>query len=173
MTTKIIIIAIVSQNGVIGKNNDVPWRISDDFKRFKTLTMGFPCIMGRVTYESLPDNARPLPGRENIVITSNHHYQPERTTVQHSLEKALDYVRKKQLEKVFIIGGSVIYQEGLKIADVLELTQVHCEVEGNVYFPKINWAQWILTRQEDHKAFDRVSQRTVSFSFQTYQRSHQ
>ena len=171
MTPKIIIIAALAKNSVIGLKNDVPWRIREDFIRFKKLTMGYPCIMGRVTYESLPENVRPLPGRENVIISSKSDYHPENTTVQTSFKEAIHYTKEQSPGKIFITGGSMIYREGLPIADVLELTQIHQEVTGDVYFPKIKRANWNLVAQEHHEGLDRIANKSIAYSFQTYHRN--
>ena len=155
---EIIVIAAVADNNVIGKDGDIPWRISEDFQHFKELTMGHPCIMGDVTFESLPKDSRPLPGRENIVLTFNKDYKPPGATVMFSWEDALEHVKDK--EKAFICGGATIYRLGLKVADTLELTRVHMEPEGDTEFPPINWKEWKLVKEEKHK----------EYSFLTYKR---
>ena len=118
--TEIIVIVAVAQNGVIGKDNDIPWRIKEDFQHFKDATLGFPCIMGDKTYESLPEGARPLPGRENIVLTFDKNYKPEGTTIFHDFYEAIEYVRSKGIEKAFITGGATIYKLGMQVADKFE-----------------------------------------------------
>ncbi len=168
MAAKVIIIAALSQNGVIGADNDLPWRIGGDFRRFKSLTMGYPCIMGRRTFESLPKKAKPLPGRENIVLTSNRNFKPDNTTVLHSFEHALDYATGKKAERVFITGGAAVYEAALPYADVLELTKVCKTVDGNVRFPQIDWSRWELVRQQNRKEADQRSGESVSYIFLTY-----
>jgi dihydrofolate reductase len=156
---EIIIIAAVAENNVIGKDGDIPWRISQDFERFKKITLESPCIMGDITYESLPDNARPLPNRENIVLTFNKEYHPDGTTIFHSWEDALEYVKDK--EKVFICGGASIYKLGIKVADTFELTRVHKTiVGGDTFFPEVNWDEWKLINEEKYE----------EYSFLTYKR---
>ena len=160
---EIIVIVAVAQNGVIGKDGDIPWRIKEDFQHFKDLTMGHPCIMGDKTYESLPENAKPLPGRENIVLTFDKNYHPEGTTIFHSFEEAIEYCKDK--EKVFITGGASIYKLGLKAADILELTRIHKDFEGDVFFPEINFDEWELIKKED-----KTDEKHGAFSFLTYVR---
>jgi dihydrofolate reductase len=156
---EIIVIAAIAENNVIGKDGDIPWRISEDFEHFKELTLGCPCIMGDITFKSLPDNARPLPGRENIVLTFNKEYNPEGTTIFHSWEDAIEYVKGK--DKAYICGGASIYKLGMKVADTLELTRVHRTVEGgDTFFPEINFDEWELKNEEKHK----------KYSFLTYSR---
>jgi dihydrofolate reductase len=156
---EIIVIAAVADNNVIGKDGDIPWRIKEDFEHFKELTMGHPCIMGDITYESLPDNAKPLPGRENIVMTFDRTYNPPGTKIFYTWEDALEYVKDKN--KVFICGGASIYKLGLEVADTLELTRVHRIIEeGDVFFPEIDFSEWKLMSEEKHDGF----------TFQTYRR---
>ena len=97
--TEIIVIVAIAQNNAIGKDNDIPWHIKEDFEHFKEATMGYPCIMGDKTYESLPDFAKPLPGRENIVLTFDKEYKPEGTTIFYDFNEAIDYVKKNNEEK--------------------------------------------------------------------------
>ena len=118
--TNIIVIVAVAQNGAIGKNNDIPWYIKEDFQHFKEKTMGFPCIMGDKTYDSLPDSFKPLPGRENIVCTLIDDYKAEGATIFHDFNEAIEYVKKKGVPKAFIIGGATIYKLGMKVADTFE-----------------------------------------------------
>jgi len=157
---EIVVIAAVADNNVIGKDGDIPWRISEDFRHFKELTMGHPCIMGDVTFKSLPDNARPLPGRENIVLTFRKDYKPQGTTVFNDFDKAIEYVKDKP--KAFICGGATIYRLGLEVADTLELTRVHMQPEGDTLFPEIDFSKWKLVREEKHE----------KYSFLTYRRNH-
>ena len=145
----IIIISAVAKNNVIGKDGDIPWRIKEDFLHFKELTIGSPCIMGKNTYESLP--VKPLPKRENIVLTRNPNYKAEGVIIMNSFESALKYCEEKGFEKVFIIGGSSIYKQGLEFANVLELTHLKQEFEGDTYFPEVNYDEWNLISKEEHE----------------------
>lgn len=166
--TDIIIIAAVANNGVIGKKNDIPWRISEDFKRFKSLTLGYPCIMGDSTYESLP--SRPLPGRENIVLTLNKEYNPPGVTLFHDFNKAVDYVNNKPIQKAFIIGGATIYRLGIAVADYMFLTRIHNDFDGDVRFPDYNKEEWETTEVENNEVMDRISNSLVSISYETLRR---
>jgi len=166
--TQIIIIAAVAKNGIIGSKNDIPWRISEDFKRFKRLTLGHPCIMGDATYESLP--SRPLPGRENIVLTLNRAYCPPGVTLLHDFDDAIAYVRGKGAQLAYITGGATIYRLAMKVADTLELTRVHRDVQGDVRFPEFDPNDWEKVFEEAHEGLDRVSDSPVSFTYETYQR---
>src|SRR3989338_3458604 len=103
--TEIVVIVAVAQNGAIGKNNDIPWHIKEDFLHFKEKTKGYPVIMGDKTYDSLPDNSRPLPGRENVVCTLIPDYKAKGATIFHDFNEAIEYVKKKKVEKAFIIDA--------------------------------------------------------------------
>lgn len=149
-----ILIAAVSENDVIGSNGKIPWNIPEDLQRFKSLTLGGVVIMGRKTFESLP--IKPLPKRTNIVLSRD--YSDSRVIVKKSLSDALEYCRNYR--DVFFIGGRGVYEEALPWVDVLELTRVHKKVRGDVYFPKINFDDWQITRRESHDGF----------SFLTYKR---
>ena len=161
--TEIIVIAAIAKNNVIGRDGDIPWRIKEDFQHFKDLTMGHPCIMGDKTYDSLPDNSKPLPGRENIVLTFDKNYHPEGAKIFYSFGDALEYCKDK--EKAFITGGASIYKLGLKVADTLELTRIHKDFEGDTYFPEINFDEWELIKKED-----KLDEKHGEFSFLTYVR---
>ena len=153
---EIIVIAAVADNGVIGRGMAIPWHLGEDFRRFKELTLHHPCIMGRRTYESLPK--RPLPGRENIVLTSDRACRIEGATVLHSLEEALTYVRDR--ERAFICGGEAVYRQGIERADRLELTRVHQMPDGDTFFPAIDFSLWELVSEDPRDGF----------TFQTYRR---
>jgi dihydrofolate reductase len=152
---EVIVIVAVAENNVIGCKGDIPWRIKEDFQRFKDLTMGYPCIMGDRTYISLPK--RPLPGRENIVLTLDKSFKAEGAVVMHSFEDAIEYCRGKG--KVFICGGATIYRLGLKVADTLELTRVHKSYEGDTFFPEIDFSQWNLVNEEKKEGYSFLTYR--------------
>lgn len=168
--TEIIVIVAVAQNNVIGKDGDIPWRISEDFQHFKEQTIGHPCIMGDKTYESLPDNAKPLPGRENIVLTFDKNYHPKGTTIFHDFNEAIEYVNKKGVEKAFITGGATIYKLGLRVADIFELTRIHKDYDGDTLFPEVNFDDWELIKREDKESKESNTGEPVKFSFLTYKR---
>jgi len=150
---KIIIIAAVSANFVIGNDEKIPWHSSEDFKHFKKTTLGFPLIMGRKTFESI---GKPLPGRETLIISSKNNYRvPENVKVFPTIINALDYCRSKKSEKVFICGGGTIYKNSMNLADELLITEMKFNAEGNIYFPKINKDIWnvqeVLADNEEFK----------------------
>lgn len=126
------IIVARSRNGVIGKENKLLWHISEDLKRFKSLTLGHPIIMGRKTYESI---GRPLPERQNIIITRNKEFLAPDCVVVGSLEEALEIASEKDKEEIFIIGGAEIYKQAFPLTDRLYITEVNLEVEGDAFFP--------------------------------------
>lgn len=159
--SEIIVIAAIAKNNVIGRGMDIPWHISDDFKRFKELTTGHVVIMGDKTYESLP--VKPLPDRENIVLTFNKNYRPEGTKVMYSFEDAIEYSHNKK--KVFIIGGASIYKLGIQVADKLELTRIYRDFDGDVFFPEFDLSKWEIVREE--KRHDSIY---GDYSFITYKR---
>lgn len=148
---KIILIAAVSKNNVIGENDRIPWNYPEDLKRFKKLTMGHPIIVGRKTYESI---GRTLPGRQNIILTRNEDYKIEGADVCHSLDEAFE---KSEGEKVFVIGGQSVYEKSMPVADQLEITRVHKEVDGDVFFPEIDHDKWVETKREDKDEYSFVT----------------
>ncbi|MBU8906581.1 dihydrofolate reductase [Desertibacillus haloalkaliphilus] len=132
----------MDQNRLIGKDNDLPWRLPADLAYFKKVTMGKPIVMGRKTHESI---GRPLPGRENIIITRNEDYQAEGCTVVNSVA---EIERFDDDTEVFVIGGAEIFKETLPIADRLYITLIEEEFEGDTYFPEIKEDEWELTSEE-------------------------
>lgn len=122
-------------NHVIGKGNELLWHIPDDLRRFKALTLGHPVVMGRKTFESLPEKARPLPGRANLVVTRDPAWRHEGVVVCNSLEAALEKARELDHEEIFIGGGTQIYEQALPHVDRLYLTLIDDEKEGDAYFP--------------------------------------
>jgi dihydrofolate reductase len=140
---KLSLIVAVSRNGVIGVDNQLPWHLPEDLKYFKSVTMGKPLIMGRKTYDSI---GRPLPGRTNIVITRDPSWQAQGVEVAQSLEAALQLGHSAcdaaGVDEIMVIGGEQIYRMTLPEADRLYLTQVDAEVEGDAFFPEVDFSQW-------------------------------
>jgi dihydrofolate reductase len=158
-------IAALSSNGVIGRNDGIPWRLSTDLKRLKSLTMGHHLIMGRRTYESV---GRPLPGRTNVVITRRTDYAPQGVTVVHTLDDAIRLAAAAADPEPFIAGGAEIYDLAMHRADRMYLTRVHAEVEGDTFFPEFDdVSEWRLT---DAEHFDADEKNEYPFSFLTYDR---
>lgn len=128
------LIVAMDQNNVIGRDNQIPWHLSEDLQRFKTVTMGHPIIMGRKTFESI---GRALPGRVNIVVTRDPHYRSEGVMIAHSLEEAFILAGKDP--EIFVIGGAALYKEALDHANKIYLTLIEDEFDGDVIFPKTGW----------------------------------
>jgi dihydrofolate reductase len=147
---ELIIIAAVSENNVIGANGKLPWHISDDLKRFRSLTLGHPVIMGRKTFESI---GRPLDKRLNVVITNQKNYKHDGVVVVHSMKDALAACRGNS--KAFAIGGKSIFEEALPVARRLELTRVHKKVDGDAFFPEVDWGDWKETARFSFVTFER------------------
>ena len=156
------IIVAISVNHVIGRNGDLPWHISEDLRRFKSLTMGYPIIMGRKTYESI---GRPLPGRTSVVVSTNADYPGERILLARDFCQALDLVR--EASKVFVVGGAKIYELALPYVDRIYLTQVYTDIDGDTFFPKIDWSHWDLVEQSPRK---RCENGEFEYSFRTFDR---
>lgn len=139
----------MDENGGIGKDNRLPWHLSADLKRFKSITMGHHIIMGRKTYESI---GKPLPGRTNIVVTRNPDYEAEGCIVVHSLDAALDLARENGEDEAFITGGREIFAQALETADRIYLTRVHAVVPADVYFPDFDQGEWSEVDSHYHPA---------------------
>jgi dihydrofolate reductase len=136
-------------NGVIGKNNTIPWRLPEDMAHFKQLTHGWPVIMGRKTWDSLPPKFRPLPGRANIVVTRQKDWSDAGAQVAGSLEQALDLCRTSS--EVWIMGGSQIYAQAEPFAHRVEVTEIAQDFEGDAHAPELG-ARWRETARESHVA---------------------
>jgi dihydrofolate reductase len=163
---QIVIIVAAAENGVIGRDNTIPWKLKADQQRLKALTMGKPIVMGRKTFESL---RRPLPGRTNIVVTRDAAYRAPGAIVTTSFENALviahgDALRRSAAE-IAIIGGVDIYTRALPITDRLEITEVHARIEGDTRFPPIDAALWREIGRTRHAA---GPDDTADYSYVTY-----
>ena len=143
----ISLISAMGRNRVIGINNMLPWRLPADLKHFKQITMGKPVLMGRKTYESI---GKPLPGRTNIIISSDHDYQVPGCIVAHSIDDALTAAASH--EEVMVIGGAALYQQLLPRADRLYLTLIDEDFSGDAYFPAYNTAAWREVERQDFSA---------------------
>ncbi len=149
----ISLIAAMTPSGVIGKDNALPWRLPEDLKNFKRVTLGKPIIMGRKTFESM--NSKPLPGRHNIILTHAQDFEAPGCTVVHSVEEALHAAGN--VEEVVVIGGAKVYEEFLPIATRFYLTRVHHEYDGDTYFPNVNWGQWKVIEESRRESFTMVT----------------
>jgi len=161
-----VLIVAVAENGVIGANGTIPWRLKSDMQRFKAMTMGRPVVMGRKTFLSL---RRPLPGRTNIVVTRDSRFSAPGAVVTTSLREAraiaaADAMRRFATE-IAVIGGAEIYKQWMDIADRLELTEVHARPEGDTRFPAIDTAKWQETARVRHPA---GADDSADFSYVSY-----
>ena len=164
----VVLLAAVADNGVIGRDNALPWRLSTDLKRFKAMTLGKPVVMGRKTYLSI---GKPLPERTNIVVTRDRRFQADGVVVTHDVPAALDAARAEAerggASEIMVIGGTEIFQQTMDLADRLEITHVHSKPAGDVYFPAIDPKLWRETARAEQPAGPKDD---ASVSFVTYRR---
>lgn len=159
-------IVAASDNNAIGKNNTLPWYLPEDLKFFKRTTIGKPVIMGRKTYESL---GRPLPGRLNIVLTSNPDFKvAEGVLVFNNINDAVERLQQEKCDEGFIIGGGHVFAETMSAADRMYITRVHTVIpDADAFFPEIDHSHWKLVWEEKH---DADAQHKYSFAFQKFER---
>ena len=148
-------IAAMGTNRVIGKDNDLPWHLPDDFKFFQQTTKGHHVLMGRKNWESLPHKFQPLPHRTNLVITRQEDYQAAGATVIRSLQEGKEFAEKHGEDELFIIGGGEIYRMALDMADRIYLTEIDGAFEGQVTFPEFSADQWKEVSRSHHSKDDR------------------
>ncbi|MFL2776185.1 MAG: dihydrofolate reductase [Gammaproteobacteria bacterium] len=148
---KITLVAAIASNNVIGKENSLPWNIPEDLKRFKQMTSGHTILMGRKTFDSI---GRPLPNRQNIVMTKDENFEREGIKVINDFYEALELIKESN-EDVFVIGGSKIYELFEPVANSLAITRILKDFEGDAFFPDINWDLWQIEKEE--KFFDEKS----------------
>lgn len=180
MSAALSLIVAVSENGVIGRDGDMPWRLSTDLKRFKSITLGKPIIMGRKTWHSLPSA---LPGRLNIVVTRDKNFQPQGVVVTNSLESAIALAQAELTQKalsqtvpitndtddIFIIGGGEIFKAALPMVKKLYVTEILAHIEGDTFFPKIDENIWHALSSESVPAGEKDSHPTC---FSVYERNN-
>jgi dihydrofolate reductase len=159
---RISIVVAVAANGAIGKDNALLWRLPDDLKHFKAITMGKPIVMGRKTYDSI---GRPLPGRTNIVISRQADLEIPGCIVVASLDDAMKAAG--DVPEVAVVGGADIYRQALPLTNTVYLTEVHATLAGDVFFPKLTDSQWREAHREEHAADERHA---YPFSFVTLER---
>ena len=152
---KISIIVAIAENRCIGKDNKMPWHISDDLKRFKSFTEGHPVIMGRKTFESIVGYlGKPLPNRKNIIISRSEYSTDHNVAIYKDIDSALKHAKvtaqDQKLDEIFIIGGAQIYTQTIDQADRLHITKVHKSVNGDAFFPPFNDNQWQETARTDN-----------------------
>ena len=166
---RLAVIVAAAENGVIGRNNALPWHLPQDLRYFKRVTMGKPIVMGRKTFESI---GRPLPGRTNIVITRNPDFTTEGVRVVASLDEALrlagDIALIDGAQELVVIGGVEIYKASIPRADRLYITEVHASVPGDAFLPEIDWSHWSEVGREHHAASDA---NPYDYSFVVYNRT--
>ena len=166
---KISLIAAVAQNGVIGRNNDLPWHLPDDFAFFKRKTSHHAIIMGRKSLEAL---GKPLPNRTSLIITRNPDFKADGVTIIHTLDEAIAEARNVdrehyQSDEIFVIGGAEIYALALPIAATLYLTEIHQVYDGDAYFPLFDKSEWQEVSRRPHPTDERHA---ASFDFVEYER---
>jgi len=156
---RISVIVAVAENGIIGRDNELPWHLSADLKRFRRLTMGHHILLGRKTYEAI---GRPLPGRHMVVISRGQPELPAGVALVSSLEEGLDLARRAGDQEVFVAGGAQIYRLALPLAQRVYMTRVHQEFAGDADFPELDDADWAVVDTEHHHA-DEISNLDYSF----------
>lgn len=162
---KLALIAAVARNGVIGNGGAIPWRLPEDLQHLRRVTMGCPVIMGRRTWDSLPERFRPLPGRRNIVVTRDTRWRAEGAEAMHSLDEALALAAGA--DRVFVIGGSELYAAALAHADEIVLTEIGRDFDGDVRFPDFDRGLFRERERVRHRA---APPNDFDFDFVTYQR---
>lgn len=163
----ISLIAALAENRVIGKNNDLPWRLPDDMKYFMSTTTGHAVIMGRKNFDSLPSKFKPLANRMNIVITRNAAWKSPGVTAVGSWAEALKAAKSHPDSEVFVIGGAQIYELALSDADRLYLTEIKANIDGDTRFPAFDKNEWKETSRQHHPA---DSNHEYAFDFVVYER---
>lgn len=165
--TVLALIAAVARNGTIGDGNKLLWRLPEDMRFLRDRTMGCPVIMGRKTWDSLPERFRPLPGRHNVVVTRQAGWQAAGATAAHDLDAALRLARQGHPARIWVIGGAQLYAAALPLADELVLTEIDADFEGDVRFPDWPREQFAQVSRQQHRA---APPNEFDFAFTTYQR---
>ncbi len=160
----ISLIVAASENNAIGKSNVMPWHLPEDLKFFKNTTWGMPVIMGRKTFESV---GKPLPGRTNIIVTTNPNWKADNTLTAVSIEEAIKVANETNAKEIFITGGGEIYKQTLPIADRVYLTRVHTVIDGDAFFPEIDLTTWEICFEKHVKADEKNK---FDMTFQTWKR---
>jgi dihydrofolate reductase len=165
----ISLIAALSKNRVIGKENDLPWHLPDDMKYFMQTTKGHHVIMGRKNYDSIPEKFRPLPNRVNMVVTRQANFVAPGCLIFHDIKSAIEFAKQEKAEEIFIIGGAEIYKLGMPLANRLYLTEIHAEMEGDTYFPEFEKNDWMESSRVPHEKDERHA---YAFDYVIYNRKH-
>ncbi|MEQ9405840.1 MAG: dihydrofolate reductase [Cyclobacteriaceae bacterium] len=164
---RVSMIAAMGSNRVIGKDNDIPWHLPDDFRFFKEKTKGHHVIMGRKNWESLPPKFKPLPDRPNLIVSRQSTYAAPEASIFRSIEEALDKAEQAGENEAFIIGGGEIYRQSLEIADTIYLTEIKGEFEGQTTFPEFDKEEWKEVSRKHHPIDERHK---YSFDFVEYKK---
>ncbi len=159
---RVSLIVAMAENRVIGRENTLPWRLPNDLRHFRKITMGHPIIMGRKNYESI---GKPLPGRTNIVVTRSSDYAAPGCTVVHSVDDAFSAANNDA--EIFVIGGAELYAQTLQRAQRIYLTQIHADVPGDTRFPLFEQSEWREQARERHEA---DAEHAYAYSFVTLER---
>lgn len=162
---KLALIAAVARNGIIGRDGALPWHLPEDQRHFRRLTTGHPVIMGRTTWESLPERFRPLPGRRNIVVTRNPAWRADGAEAAHSVDAALALA--SGADKAYVIGGGELYRAALPFADELVLTEIDRDFDGDARFPDWDRSRYREALRERHRA---APPNDFDYAFVTYRR---
>ncbi|RYY50511.1 MAG: dihydrofolate reductase [Chitinophagaceae bacterium] len=160
----ISLVVAAAENNAIGKNNQLLWHLPNDLRFFKNNTWGGVVVMGRKTFESVN---KPLPGRLNIVITSNKEWKADGVMVAHNLESAIMLAQQENFKSVSIIGGGAIYEQAMPLADVIFMTRVHASFDADTYFPTIDEQVWTLSDKAD---FSKDEKHAYAYSFEKWVR---
>lgn len=163
----ISLISALANNRVIGKDNDLPWRLPDDMKYFMQTTSGHHVVMGRKNYDSLPEKFKPLPNRTNIVVTRQMNFKAHGCMVVHSIKQAIELAKSNHETELFIIGGAQIYKETLPLANYLYLTEIDAIILGDTHFPDFNKNDWTEISRKSHSADEK---HRFAFDFVLYKR---
>jgi dihydrofolate reductase len=165
---EIVFVVAVAENGVIGRDSGLPWRLKSDLQRLKKMTLGKPVVMGRKTFASI---GRPLPGRTNIVVTRDGHFKADGVVVAASLDDAhklaVEDALRRNVTEIMVLGGADIFAQWMKIADRLEVTEVHAKPDGDTRLDPVDKAEWHEVARERHTKADGES---ADYSYVTYRR---
>ena len=156
------LIVAASTNNAIGKQNNMLWHLPEDLKFFKNTTWGMPVIMGRKTFEAV---GKPLPGRTNIIVTTNQNWSAKNTIATRSIEDAITVANETNAKEIFITGGGEIYKQTLPIADKVYLTRVHTVIDGDAFFPEMDLNTWEVIFEKQVKADEKNK---FDMTFQTW-----
>lgn len=157
-------ILAASENNIIGSNNELPWKLSTDFKYFKNKTWGMPVIMGRNSFDAM---GKALPGRINIVMTRKTDWHPKNVFIVHEIDEAIAMAKESDAKEIFIIGGGEIFKQTIGMVDRIYMTRVHTKVDGDTSYPEINKSQWKLTKSDSFPADEKNN---YPFTFEVWDR---